>query len=702
MTENKTGFTYFTLVRRWVRSHELLGTPLTAAALLLAVTLLSYGLVSPRLGFYWDAWGMNWIAQTRGPAGLAQYFSTNRPVWGLLYQLTLPALGSSPLTWQIFGLVWRWLAGLAFWGLLRLLWPRQAEPALWAALLFTVYPGFQQQSIGLLYGHFEIVLVAFLVSLACSLLATRYPRWRLALFLGGMLLAAANLLMLEYFFLLELLRPALLWLALGRQPGGSAARMQRTLAHWSPYLGVLVATVIWRVFFFPYQTNNYQLVILQQFSSQPLQTLGLLAWRALSEIWIALVPAWINATQPPNPDLVGDVNVTRYLLLMGASALGLFCIGLLLRSNQRVERTEQRRWLLEIGGVALLALGLAGWPFWLTNVPFSLAFAYDRFTLPFMLGACLCFTGLIALLPWRTLRWLVLAGLVGLAIGFQYQTGLAYRQDWVYQQEFFWQLKTRIPNLKPGTLIIANENQATAYSTDNSLTSVINWIYDPQNRSQNIQYLMVYPTIRQETETRNLAPNSPVHEDLLVGSFNGNTRQSITLFYNGMYCLRVVDPVLDALNPAPPDQLKQTARYSDFSLIQPLADGQTEQAPLPAILGQPQRAGWCNLYQKADLLRQSAQWYNIIDLWNTQGKDLFAQSRFPAETAPFVEAYARTGQWPQAVVLTTNTMTARPVFCALWRQLDQTAPASPEKAQAVGAAFETLKCSEYGIFPNRP
>ena len=712
MTESKPGFTYFTSLRQWLNAHELLGTPLIAAGLLLIVTLLSYGLVIPRLGFYWDSWGMNWIAQTRGPDGLAQYFSTNRPVWGLLYQLTLPALGGSALPWQIFGLLWRWLTSLALWGVLRLLWPRQPEPALWASLLFTVYPGFQQQSIALLYSHFEIVLTAFLASLACSLLALKYPRWRFLLVSGGMLLSAVNLLMLEYFFLLELLRPALLWLAVAEeQPGGWQARLRRVLAAWAPYICVLVGAVVWRVFLFPFQTSNYPLVTLQQFSAQPLQTLGLLAWRVLEELWIATGLAWVAATRPPNADVVGEVNIQRYLLIMVASAAGLWVTGLLLGSARKLERRAQRQWLKEIGVLALLALGLAGWPFWLTNVPVSLAFAYDRFTLPFMLGACLLLTGLIALLPWRALRWLVLAGLVGLGIGFQYQTGLAYRQDWVYQQEFFWQLKTRVPNLKPGTLIIANENLATAYSTDNSLTSVINWIYDPLNRSQNIQYLLLYPTIRAGNENLKLVKDSPVTEDLLIGKFNGNTRQSITIFYNGMYCLHVVDPVLDALNPAPPDLLKQTAQFSDFSLIQPLAIGQTEQPPLPAILGQrfvapvggqPPRASWCNIYQKADLLRQSAQWYNIIQLWDAQGKDLFPESRFPAEAAPFVEAYARSGQWEQAVRLSVNTMTARPVFCALWQQLDRTTPSEPRKASAVRAAFDSLKCSEYGIFPIQP
>ncbi len=199
------------------RAGQLLGTPLSAILLLFVITLFTYGMNILDLGFYWDSWGMNWIAQTRGAAGLAQYFSTNRPVWGLLYQLTTPIFGATPLAWNILALGLRWLVAVAVWGLLRLLWPERRELALWAALLSVVYPAFQQHSIGFLYSHFYIVLGAFMASLACSLLVYRQPRRRWLWLALGLVLSAINLMMMEYFFVLELLRPIILWMAFGER-----------------------------------------------------------------------------------------------------------------------------------------------------------------------------------------------------------------------------------------------------------------------------------------------------------------------------------------------------------------------------------------------------------------------------------------------------------------------------------------------------
>ncbi len=47
---------------------------------------------------------MSWIRYELGPEAMTRYFSTNRPVWGLLYQLTTRLLPQVPAYWQIFAL----------------------------------------------------------------------------------------------------------------------------------------------------------------------------------------------------------------------------------------------------------------------------------------------------------------------------------------------------------------------------------------------------------------------------------------------------------------------------------------------------------------------------------------------------------------------------------------------------------------------
>ncbi len=685
-----------------LRSKDLLSLPFFCGALLLAATLVCYGLMLASLGFYWDSWPLNWIAQTRGGAGLAQYFSTNRPVWGLLYQITTPILGSSPLPWQIFALIWRWLAALSFWGMLRLLWPRRPEFALWAGLLFIVYPGFQQQSIGLLYSHFYIVMTAFILSMVCTLWAIRHPRHRAIWLVVGLVLSTANLLMMEYFFLLELIRPLIIWIAYSPQMPGWKARLRSVLWAWAPYLAMFIAAVVWRVFLFPYTTNNYQLKTLDQFSTQPVQTVLALLQRALEEIWISTGGAWIHAANPAGFLALGKATLIKVGAVVMVLAAGLFLLGLWLQPVFQLSRKEKFSSSVQILLLSAAGLGLAGWPFWLTSLPFRLDFAYDRFTLPFIWGACLLVAALILLLPWRPLRWLAVVGLVALGSGYQIQANLAFRQDWANQQDFFWQLKWRVPGLTPGTVIIANENKVTAFSTDNSLTAPINWIYDPDNHSQTINFLMVYPTIRvYEGSALKLVPNWPVAEDLLVGTFQGNTSKSITIFYDGSSCLRVVDPILDRYNPMIPDILRQTALFSDDALIQYPANGQENPSPLPAILGQPPDNSWCQTYENAETLRHSGQWYDIIKLWQDQ-QDRYSQSMFVGEISPFIEAYAQTGQWEQAARMTVNESKSRAVFCSLWQELDQTTPPSAAKTQAVRSSMDKLSCAEYGIQPGQP
>ncbi len=110
---------------------------------LLALCILSYTLLIRYLGYYWDDWPFIWISQKLGTAGLVRYFHTNRPIWGLIFQVTTPLLGHEPWRWHLFALLWRWIASVLLWMLLRLVWPRHSQAALWPSLLFAVYPGSQ-------------------------------------------------------------------------------------------------------------------------------------------------------------------------------------------------------------------------------------------------------------------------------------------------------------------------------------------------------------------------------------------------------------------------------------------------------------------------------------------------------------------------------------------------------------------------------
>jgi hypothetical protein len=92
------------------------------ALVLFLVALLAYGMLTPRLGFYWDDLPITWIRYTLGSEALTQYFSTNRPVWGLVHQLTTRLIPQVPAYWQVFALVWRWLGAVVVYLIVSKLW----------------------------------------------------------------------------------------------------------------------------------------------------------------------------------------------------------------------------------------------------------------------------------------------------------------------------------------------------------------------------------------------------------------------------------------------------------------------------------------------------------------------------------------------------------------------------------------------------
>ena len=108
----------FSKAQLWVQRRAGLLFPLV----LLLVAAASYAVWVRQMGFYWDEWAYVWISQKLGDAGLARYFATNRPFWGMIYRFTIPLVGYEPWRWQIFSLFWRWLSALLIWAVLRATW----------------------------------------------------------------------------------------------------------------------------------------------------------------------------------------------------------------------------------------------------------------------------------------------------------------------------------------------------------------------------------------------------------------------------------------------------------------------------------------------------------------------------------------------------------------------------------------------------
>lgn len=676
---------------------------------LLLVAILAYGLLIPQLGFYWDDLPISWIRYQLGPEALTRYFSTNRPIWGLLYQVTTSVIPHEPIYWQIFALFWRWLGAVTVFAIANRIWKDKPRFALSIALIFLVYPGFNQQWASFLYSHFFIVLFFFLFSLLCMVRAieepNRYGRWTLL----GILFSALNLWMTEYFYVLELVRVGFILAMLRNELLPVRERVVKTFKLWIPYLAVFILAVLSRLFIFNNQI--YGMGLTDQIRSTPVETLKTLAGSVELSLRLVLKDAWLQAMQLPDVTLFGSILNSYYLVVAGViifSILGYLLLPAdikpmdvsrletVLSSKQEDDPSTRskplyrdrliRRFILYSAdslwaiGLGIFAVLLAGAPFWLIGFTPSLAWPASRFTLPFMLGVGFILTGIIALIPLAKLKYLLVILLVGLAAGRQFLWSYEYKQDWETQKDLFWQLSWRAPGIQPDTAIIMNEG-ALKYYADNSLSPVVNWIYAPDNHSDHVNYVLLYPTTRLRSDALpKLEPDLPIFTDYLAGTFHGNTSRVLAIYFAPPGCLRILDPEIERVNRLIPEQslMRFASRLTNMNLITA-----EETSRMPKVYGPEPEHGFCYYFQKAEQARQFKEWDQVVELAEVALK-LNNHSIDPAERFVFIEGYAHAGDWERAIALSKESYEFSPevmgeMLCRLWKRVEVETDESAER-----------------------
>lgn len=671
---------------------------------LLVLCLLSFGLLAPWLGFFWDDWPTIWYLHLFGPGGFKDVFAIDRPLLGYIFMVTTTLLGKSALAWQIFGILTRWISTLALWWTLRSLWPGNLRQVSWVVILFAVYPGFTQQPISVTYSNAWIILTAFLLSLGLMIWAVRRPRWKILLLAGSLLLSAFAMFSTEYFFGLEMLRPVFLWLVMEKESPGSQAerrsvvwpRLKRILYYWLPYIGLMIVFLIWRIFL--HETPRGQVNIFDRLAANPLQTVLQLIQRVFGDVFTSSLLAWGETLNLPGWLGSGwaEAILIAVLSIVTAGLVGLYLNRLKDHTlAPDLAPTPQHVWGWQAAGIGLLALFLGGLPFWATDLPMGLEFPWDRFTLAMMLGTSLLFVGVLELLLRKqTAKLAILAVLVGLAVGRHFQNENVYRRDWNIQKDFFWQLTWRAPQLKPGTTVLTSELPFD-YFSDNSLTAPLNWTYAPDNHSREMDYLLYDIQSRLGLGLEGFDRGDEIEQPYRATFFTGSTSQSLVLYYAPPGCVKVIDPQIDHRLPQKPDFISEALSLSQPELIQAL--GNPDASPPLSILGPEPEHNWCHFFEKADLARQQGQWQRVAEL----GDQAFQQAPqlYPVnapEYWPFIEGYARTGQWDKAVQLSiqANDLTFRMarLLCENWNRLATTTPQDDSQRAALDRINKQLKC----------
>jgi hypothetical protein len=617
--------------------------------LILLFSFLAYGLLIPWLGFYWDDWPMAWFAKTLGPSGFKEVLSSDRPFLMGIYMFTTSILPMKPVYWQAFALLSRWLCGISVYWALSKIWPELKKQMLWVSILFTVFPGFKQQPIAIIYSNGFFLLTSFFLSLGLMVKAMQAKgRKKILLIIGSVFLQLFTIFSTEYYAGLEFLRILIIWNTQSLDLRKFKIWFQTMFREYLPYAIGLLFFFIWRVFIFKFPT--YHPVTLEELSGSRYPAIIVFLNRMIQDMYLAIWKSWSDIFQFPNLSTIAGSSQFFYwglvLLLIPISYFLLkntFPIATINKKQNSLFAKYENQILV----FAISALMLGAFPFWATNLPIELTYPYDRFFLSLMFGSSLLLVYLIEkLFQSNKVKLFLLSLLIGFSVGAHFINANMFRREWNIHNDFFWQLSWRVPALEEGTLLLT-ETLPMHYYSDNSLTAPLNWIYDTSNSHVPLKYMMMFTAIRLGSSLPDLQPGTPVSKNYRSTDFVGNTDQTVGFFYTTDACLRILDPQQSHDDPLLPDSLDQIINLSDPNRILP-EDQENPFIMDESVFGKEPAHGWCYFYEKADLARQYKDWKAVLEI-QKQVIDQSLEAKAGSEYLPFSEALAALGDWENSM-----------------------------------------------------
>jgi hypothetical protein len=443
-------------------------------------------------------------------------------------------------------------------------------------------------------------------------------------------------------------------------------RLLKTILVWLPYLIIFIIFIIWRIWIFRFPT--YQPFFLQETgtSSNSISTLS--AGIILKDIFTVTIGAWFQVF---SSSVSKGMDISKRLIWLTICIATFSLIYLVLSKTNNPSQDQHRKrdqiWNREVILAGVISILLAGIPLWATNLSVDLNFPSDRLILPFRIGCAIMVTGLIVfLVKNRVFRFMLLSLIIGLAAGHAYLTSISYLNDWHMLNDFLWQLYWRAPSIEKGTTLLT-DNFPLNYYSDNSITAPVNWIYDPENHSLDLNYMFYFLSVRLGRRLPDLEPDLDIDQPYRSFSFKGSTSDLLVLSYSPPSCLHFVNDQFDYLNLQIPQSIRGLGKLTDIQLIIPERDSH-----MPDIFSTEPEHTWCYYFENAELAAQEERWTDVLSLLQeSEAKDLFPIDTI--EYFPFIHAYTQTDEWGDALELSIriheNQSIYDPILCAFWKNI---------------------------------
>jgi hypothetical protein len=615
-----------------------------AILLILLTTVITYGISIPKLGYYHDDWFLLWSGQARGAASIIPLFASDRPFMGVVYSLVYRLLGDTIVNWHLYALLWRFIGGLAFFWILRLLWPKQRYLTTLMAVLFIVYPGFLSEPNANTKQNHLYGFATALLSIAFTLEAMKTGKrgWKIFCTLFSLLLTANYLWIYEYMIGFEGARLLLIGYLLFQK----GIRNVRTLI-WEtfkiawPYLLVTAAFLYWRIFIFEGARRSTDAGRLAGSYLVDLRHMSLrLILETVKDFLDTSIFAWFVTPYTM-------ISATRYSNLGAA----VFTAGLVIALVFLYRYIYKRTWGLDQGGnesvlirdflvIGSFLILCAVIPVIFSGRQVDLFDAYKSYGLHPIPGVILFITGIVLLLQPKFRIWAVVA-LLGISVSTQVLNAYDWGKYWEYQRQMWWQLTWRAPDIMDDTLVMTYSTDGYNPQQDYEVWGPLNLIYRnhpataPSIQAEVLNSDTTYDILKEKVQDRSVR-DIPLHLD-----FGNLLLISISPLSS---CLHVMDGSLPVYANSEALLTRQVAEYSHIDRI--LTTGKAPVPPAAIFRTEPEH-DWCYYYQKASLARQKGDWEEIGRLYK-QVNELKLNTNDKSEMFPFLEGLVNLGRYDDA------------------------------------------------------
>ncbi|MCG2787561.1 MAG: hypothetical protein L6461_20935 [Anaerolineae bacterium] len=619
-----------------------------AIALIFLTTLLTYGVHIPRLGYYYDDWYVLWSGAARGADSLISLFSTDRPFMGVIYSYLYRLMGDQLVLWHLYALLWRFVGAMAFFWILRLVWPGQKYITTLMAVLFVIYPGFLSQPDALTKQNHLFGFGTALLSIAFMLQSLKIKNriWKILYLLISIILTANYLFIYEYMIGLEGMRLALLAFTLF-QDGFKKTRtfLTEILKNWWPYPPIMAAFLYWRLFIFDSSrsaTNADKLVF--NYRSDLVNMSVRLIFESIKDFLDTAFFAWF--VQPFHLFATAEYTDLVVAFLIAGIVIGLVWLytsqfkKLWETGSDEANTPALVKNFIWIGAFAILCATV---PVILSAREFNPTDSYKSYGLHPIGGVILLIAGFVLMLQPKY-RKLILLALVGISVATQSLNASNWEKYWDYQRETWWQLTWRAPDIRNNTLLMTYFSVDFALQQDYETWGPVNLIYRPepfeypQIQAEVLNQDTAFSVLQQEVIDKYMR-DAWLHRDfsklLLISLPSKNS------------CVHVIDGILPVYSEY---ESLLVERVGGRSLIKRITAEGESPIPPASIFGAEPAHEWCYYYQKGSLARQRGDWDEVSRLYDeTVAQKLKASDK--SELFPFIEGLVNSGRLDEASAL---------------------------------------------------